>query len=207
MAKELKSVKILDQKVIEENQIEFEKNREEINKQVYTSVIEERARVKKIICRAKIKKEIESVFHQYLNITAKDLHPNLEVDQLEEGGFYVTSKSKNRITFLVKKLEINKEIMVEWFSKDQWFTRTIVFSSNSKNNVTKIKYMDISKGKRSIAGFMERHVAGVYTKRQQLAFIVSMFQLKIDLGIYPKSKIPAIEKRMERALNYSRELY
>ncbi|WP_338972654.1 hypothetical protein [Spiroplasma endosymbiont of Panorpa germanica] len=207
MKKELKNVRITDPKIIEENLAFFEKSREEINKQVYTSVIEERARIKKFICKAKIKATIEDVFENYLDLTAKDLHPNLNVNDLEEGGFYVTSKSKNRITFFLKKLEKDKEIMVEWFSKDQWFTRTVVFSTNSQNTITKIKYMDISKGKRSIAGFLERHVASVYTKKQQLGFLVSMFKLKISLGIYPPKKIPAIEKRIERVMNYSRDLF
>ncbi|AHI53581.1 hypothetical protein SSABA_v1c01690 [Spiroplasma sabaudiense Ar-1343] len=207
MKKELKSVRILDPELITKYEAEFAENEAKITEKVYQSVIEERARVKKIICKKSIAAPIEKVYQAYLEKAAHDLHPNLKPEELQLNGFYQTSKSNNRTIFKIKSLIENQEIMVEWFAKDQWFTRTVLFSQNKTNTKTKIKYMDISKGKRSIAGFMERHVAGVYNKRQQLAFLVQIFEMKIKLGLYPQKKIPIIEKRIARILNYSKNLF
>lgn len=207
MRDELRNIVITNEKYILELQEEFKTKSEQISKKVYTSVTEERLRINKILKKKVIKGPIEEVFKTMILLSAKDLHPNLNYDDLKEGGFYRSSGKTNKIPFLISKFEINKEVVIKWYAKDQQFIKSLFFFSNSSNTKTTIRYSDITTGMVSILGFFERHIRGIYTKRQIIAFEVQCIRTQLMLNLIPSKNIKKKEIKIENMLKYSKTIY
>ncbi|ATX71076.1 hypothetical protein [Spiroplasma clarkii] len=70
----------------------FAEQIEKLNKQKYTSLMEERKRVSKLTLKKSIKAPLTDVFTTFMDISLEDLNPHLKVSDLVPGGFYKSSK-------------------------------------------------------------------------------------------------------------------
>ncbi|QHX35722.1 hypothetical protein STIUS_v1c01670 [Spiroplasma sp. TIUS-1] len=207
MAREEYKSTITDVKLIEEFNAEFESLSKQFDKRIYGSVTEERSRASKLIINQKLKKPVEEVFSQFLIDAAYSIHTSLKAEDLYEGGFYRTSGKSNKLITKVSKLELNKEISIIWYANNQQFIRSIKFYSNKKNTVTNIKFFNLATGMTSVAGYLERHLRTVYAKRQKVSFEVQIMRTQMALGIIPKEKHEATNKKIVRYLKYAENLY
>ncbi|WP_027062954.1 hypothetical protein [Mesoplasma seiffertii] len=207
MAKELKPVIISDPIEVAELEKHFAEQAAKIATKVYTSVTEERLRVNKIIKTKKIKAPVEEVFRTIITNSTHNLHPNLNYEDLQAGAFYRASGKINKLPFKITKFVENEEMAIKWYAKDQEFIKTLVFTPNKSNTVTKIRYSDISTGMVSILGYFEKHIRNLYTKRQVIAFQVQCKQAEIDLGLLSPLQVEKANKTIARMLKYSKEAY
>ncbi len=207
MSKKVFKVKVTDEEEIEKLTKEFEEEKKRIHKKVYNSVSEERLRSNKIITSYKIKASIEKVFEAVAIKSAQDMHTDLKYEDLEQGCFYRSSGKSSKIPFRITVFEVNKEIEIEFFAKDQHFIKTLRFKKNRNNTKTKITYIDIATGTVSIQGWFEKHIKDVYVKRQIIAFKLQVMNALLDLNIVEKNKVESVKKKMKKLLEYSKNLY
>ncbi|WP_146637886.1 hypothetical protein [Spiroplasma clarkii] len=91
-------------------------------------------------------------------------------------------------------------------ANNQLFSKTIWFKDNG-SNLVHIKFHDFVKGDTSIMGFFERHILSVYIKRQVIAFNVQVLKAKLRLNLYNEKSANAVNRKITRMLEYSKQLY
>lgn len=198
---------IKDEAEIKKLEFEFDQNRKKVSQKVYTSLTEEKLRTNKIIAQEKLNAPIENVFRMVINRACKDLHSSLDYEDLAVNTFYRTSGKTNKLPFKITEFQENKVLTIEYYAKDQQFIKTLRFYPNRKNTKTKIIYTDLTIGLTSILGWLEKHVRGVYIKRQIIAFQVQILNAKLDLDLISDLKINKVQNQINKMLEYSQKAY
>ncbi|WP_339023167.1 hypothetical protein [Spiroplasma endosymbiont of Crioceris asparagi] len=202
--KEIKSVLITNKQEIQELEQEFLNQEEKISKKIYVSMSEERARTIKLFINAKIKFDLEKVRETFFNLIVKDLHPNLQMTEIQENGFYRGSGRINKVAFKITKFN-EEEITVMWYNADQKFIKRIKINQAIFNKKkTKISYTGFVTGMNSIETYFEKRIKTVYLKREKIAFKINILRLKQQLGLIESKKA---EKKIQLMLNFAKELF
>ncbi|QGS51655.1 hypothetical protein [Spiroplasma tabanidicola] len=165
---------------------EFEKLEQEFEKKVYSSMMDETKRIQMIIKKAVIKAPVDEVFKAFVKLALKDLNPNIDINEIEEGCFGITSKKSSNQTFRVDTYEIDEEFTIKYFGKNNAYIRSILFKG--VKNKTKIKYTDTNISKETIFGLKLNYLKGVYQKSRKFSFAIQVINLKLLVEILDETK-------------------
>ncbi|AOG60151.1 hypothetical protein SHELI_v1c01960 [Spiroplasma helicoides] len=157
----------------------FADEEERFEKKVYGSMTEETRRTVLVYRKCFIKSTLSEVFKTFVKMAIDDLNPNIDINEIEEGCFGITSKKTNNIPFRVTTFEVDSEFEIKWYTKNNAFIRTVIFRETK--NGTKMKYWDTTKGMETVFGLRANYDKALYLKNRKITFKIQTLKLKLEL--------------------------
>ncbi|QBQ07429.1 hypothetical protein SGLAD_v1c02300 [Spiroplasma gladiatoris] len=183
---------------------DFDRLEKKFEQKVYNSLLDENKRVQIMIKKALIKAPVEEVFKAFVKSAINDLNPNIDLNEIEEGCFGITSKKTNNQTFRIETYEVEEEFSIKYYSKTNSYSRCVKFKP-SKNN-TKIKYTDTNIGMETVFGLKQNYLKGIYQKTRNISFQIQILNLKLEIEKLDEKTINKYNEKLQK-LNLKLQKY